>query len=329
VDAPIRRGIVPGDGLLLSYCEWGTRQPDVPPLVLLHGLTGSGEDWSRVAVRLAAQRRVIALDARGHGASAWSPEAAYASDAHFADVATALDALGVGRCVLAGYSMGGGVAILTAGALPERVTHLVVVDAYPAPQMTPGSLHIAELVAKGPNPPAPFPAREGGANAHDPPNAHDAVDKTSKTLSIHGPAHSHSPFPGRALRGVRRGDPADFEGGWGVRSWPERPRFDPAIARRIAEELASGDARRLDLWPLWEALRCPTLVVRGGYSDVLPAELAAEMLARQPRARLATVSGVGHQIPFAAPAALAGLLAGFIDQAFAPPDANCHRPEGA
>lgn len=244
----VRIGRVPGDGLTLAYREWLPRSPSPEgrlPLVLLHGLTGSGADWAPVARRLATGRRVIALDARGHGMSDWSPDAAYAGDAHFAYVATALDALGIARCALAGFSMGGSVAILVAGALPERVARLIAVDAYPAPEMSPGSRAIAEAVA-----------------------ALAACD------------------------------------GLG---------FDPAIARRIAEELASGDARRLDLWPFWEALRCPTLLVRGAWSDVLPAPLAAEMLARQPRARLVTVPGVGHQIPFACPRVLAELIADFLD----------------
>lgn len=241
-------GRVPGDGLTLAYREWlppACAPAERLPLVLLHGLTGSGADWTPVAARLATRRRVIALDARGHGLSDWSADAAYAGDAHFADVATALDALGVARCDLAGFSMGGSVAILVAGALPERVARLVVVDAYPAPEMSPGSRAIAEAVA-----------------------ALAACD------------------------------------GLG---------FDPAIARGIAEELASGEARRLDLWPFWEALRCPALLVRGAWSDVLPAPLAAEMLARQPRARLVTVPGVGHLIPFLRSRELAELIAAFLD----------------
>ena len=250
-----RSGRVSGDGLLLAYREWGGGQRHASPLVLLHGLTGRAIDWEPVARPLALKRRVIALDARGHGGSDWAPDAAYAGDAHFADVATALDALGIGRCTLAGYSMGGSVAILVAGALQERVDRLVVVDSYPAPDMTPGSRRIAEVVA------ALY-----GAVA----DAHSLAD--------------------RGRRSERR------------------PSFDPAIARKIAEELEAGDARRLDLWLMWETLRCPVLLVRGEHSDVLPAPLAAEMLARQPRARLAIVRGAAHQIPFSHPGELARLI---------------------
>jgi pimeloyl-ACP methyl ester carboxylesterase len=231
----------------LAVHRWGQRS-DALPVVLLHGIGGLGSDWTPVAEILATQCEVFAPDARGHGDSPWSPEEAYHTDAHFADVACLLDSLGIERCVLVGYSMGGGVAILTAAALPGRIAGLVVVDAYPAPEMTPGSRGIARTLA---------------AHAYNPPL-----------------------LPGG------------------------RPRFDPAIARRMASDLAAG-APRTDLWPMWEAIECPVLLVRGETSDVLPAALAHEMLARQPRARLQTVAATGHQVLYRRPVELAEAIAGF------------------
>lgn len=250
-------GSVRGDGLWLHYRAWGAAGA-AETVVLLHGLTGAAEDWEGVALLLSADMRLVALEARGHGASDWSADAAYTGDAHFADVISALDGLGIDRCTLAGFSMGGGVAILTAAAAPERVARLVVVDAYPAPEMTPGSARIAAWTAR----------QTGGV-----------------APSIHG---------------VPR-------------------RFDPAIARAFAGQLTQDQPRRLDLWPFWEALTCPTLLLRGERSDVLPAELTAEMLARQPAARAVTVPGVGHGIPHEQPAVLASLIRAFIAES----DAAC------
>jgi pimeloyl-ACP methyl ester carboxylesterase len=143
---PEHAGHLVAGELRLHFRRW-PGPADRLPLVLLHGLTESAAAWRGVAARIARRRTVIAWDARGHGGSDWSAEAAYAGDAHFTDVAGALDALGIERCVLAGFSMGGSVAILTAGALPERVARLVVVDAYPDPEMSPGSRQIAEWTA--------------------------------------------------------------------------------------------------------------------------------------------------------------------------------------
>ena len=144
--AAAQTGFIVAGELRLWFRRW-PGPPDRLPLVLLHGLTESSAAWQPIAERLAQRRTVIAWDARGHGGSDWSSDAAYAGDAHFADVAGALDALGIARCALAGFSMGGGVAILTAGALPRRVARLVVVDAYPHPEMSPGSRQIAEWTA--------------------------------------------------------------------------------------------------------------------------------------------------------------------------------------
>ena len=135
-----------GSGLSLAYREWNG-PADGLPLILLHGITGSSADWRGVAGHLSG-RRVIALDARGHGESEWAPDEAYGGDQHFADLALALDELEIERCLLAGFSMGGGVATMAAAALPERVAGVAVIDAYPHGQMTPGSRRIAGWIAR-------------------------------------------------------------------------------------------------------------------------------------------------------------------------------------
>ena len=232
---------VPGDGLHLAYREWHGHLAE-DPLVLLHGVTGSGEDWKSVAPGL-PERRIIALDARGHGHSEWDPGEDYVTDSHFADVVVALSSLGIGRFAVAGFSMGGGIAMLLAAALPERVSSLVVVDSYPDPRMTPGSRRIASWVS----------SLDAGAGS-----------------------------------------------------------FDPAIARQFRTNMAEG-RERLDLWSVWESVQCPTLVVRGERSDVLTADMAAEMVRRQPLAQLQTIAGVAHGIPFAKPAELAAAIVGFLE----------------
>jgi pimeloyl-ACP methyl ester carboxylesterase len=221
-----------GSGLRLRYRAWlsEAKARTALPLVLLHGIGGTADDWDAVARGFAGERRVFAIDARGHGSSEWSPTAEYSTDAHFADLACALDALGIERCVLAGYSMGGGVAILAAHALAERVERLVVVDTYPGPEMTEGSRRIAGFIARGPQ------LADG------------------------------------------------------------RPRFDPAIAEAFRRDLQAGEPRRMDLWPHWDALDCPTLLVRAGASNVLPEPVAFEMQSRLAHARVVTLEGATHGV---------------------------------
>ncbi len=232
---------VRASGLDLAYREWNRGGSE--PVVLLHGITSSSSAWEATASHLGG-RRVLAVDARGHGESDWDPGEAYGGDQHFADVASLLNALGIERCTLVGFSMGGGIAMLAAACLPERVSGLVVVDSYPSPEMTPGSRRIA---------------------------------------------------------------------GW-VSSYNGGSRFDPAIARHFRDQLQTGRESRLDLWPMWEAISCPALLVRGERSDVLPVAMAEEMIARQPLARLLTIPDVGHPIPLMRPAELAEAIAEFVDQ---------------
>ena len=228
---------------MLRAREWAASESKLP-LVLLHGITGSSADWEPVMRHLPG-RRAIALDARGHGGSEWDPEEAYAGDQHFADVATALEALEIARCVVAGFSMGGSVAILAAAAMPERVAGVVVIDSYPHPRMTAGSRRIAQW------------------------------------LSAYGEDYAS---------------------------------FDPAIARHFRAMLDAGSDSRLDLTSMWESIACPALLVRGELSDVLPAALAAEMLDRQPRARLVTIAGVAHTVTTVRPREVAEAMAGFVGE---------------
>ena len=77
--------------LRLHYLEWG--DPGSPPVVCLHGYTSSAEAFSSLARILAPRFHVLALDIRGHGESAWSPEEAYQYRDQAADLAAFADAL--------------------------------------------------------------------------------------------------------------------------------------------------------------------------------------------------------------------------------------------
>lgn len=100
--------------------------PDAPPLVLLHALGEDATDWDPVAPVLARDRRVYALDLRGHGRSDWPGD--YSIELMRSDVLRFLDELGLSRVDLVGHSMGGVVAYLVASEAPHRVARLVLED---------------------------------------------------------------------------------------------------------------------------------------------------------------------------------------------------------
>ena len=110
---------------MLAAVEYGQG----PPLIVLHGLFGSGRNWTSVAKRLAASRRVFTLDLRNHGASPWAETMSYQDMAE--DVRGFIAAHGLGRVTVMGHSMGGKVAMTAALLYPELVEKLVVVDIAP------------------------------------------------------------------------------------------------------------------------------------------------------------------------------------------------------
>ena len=99
------------------------------PLVILHGLFGSGRNWTGIARRLAAAWHVYALDLRNHGDSPWAEAMDYPAMA--GDVSAFLDRQGLDRVALVGHSMGGKTAMALALTQPERIGSLTVVDIAP------------------------------------------------------------------------------------------------------------------------------------------------------------------------------------------------------
>ena len=90
-------------GLTFHYVTWGPES--APPLVLLHGLTSHARSWDALGRELSANRRVIALDQRGHGDSDRAPDGDYRVATMAGDVAGFVDAMGLGRFELLGLSM--------------------------------------------------------------------------------------------------------------------------------------------------------------------------------------------------------------------------------
>lgn len=118
------------DNALLNYRIFGDLQQNPhPPLVVLHGLLGSLENWYTFARSQESKRAVIAIDLRNHGNSPHVTGMTYREMAD--DIVTVLDALHLTQCQLIGHSMGGKVAMTLALCYPALVERLVVVDIAP------------------------------------------------------------------------------------------------------------------------------------------------------------------------------------------------------
>jgi len=99
-----------------------------PPVVFLHSLAGNTAQWTVQLRHLRRTRRGVALDLRGHGQSPAAPDGDYAMETLAQDVHATVAALGIEQFVLVGHSMGGSVAVAYAGAYPEQVAGLLLVD---------------------------------------------------------------------------------------------------------------------------------------------------------------------------------------------------------
>ncbi|MGC0419507.1 alpha/beta fold hydrolase [Embleya sp. AB8] len=134
----------------LRYCDLPSATPETgtPPLLLLHGFAGSVADWDGVAPLLAADRRVLAYDHRGHGDSGrFGVRSAYTFDHLSADLDTFVERMLPEPFDLLGHSMGGVLALRYTLAHPDRVRSLVLMDTAAEPTSTP----VLRVLAKGMN----------------------------------------------------------------------------------------------------------------------------------------------------------------------------------
>ena len=247
----------------MAYVEWGDpRNRDV--LVCVHGLTRSGRDFDTLARALCGQFRVVCPDLAGRGDSdRLADPLLYGVPQYLADMVTLIARLDCEALHWVGTSLGGLVGMALAAQPGNPVKKLVLNDA--GPVVSRGSLQrIAAYVGVVPK----FPTLE---------KAEEYV------RSISAPFGEHSEAEWRSLteHWVRQLP----DGSW-------QPHYDPRMALAFRASLPEqGD---LELWPLYDAIRCPTLVLRGAQSDLLGRDTTAAMARRGPRAKVVEIAGVGH-----------------------------------
>jgi pimeloyl-ACP methyl ester carboxylesterase len=261
------------NGLRIHYLEWGAA--NAPPVVCVHGYTGSADAFNALARHFQHRLRIIAPDVRGHGESDWSPEGAYGYRDQMSDVAALADRLELERFALIGTSMGGVIAMAYAAAHPRRLKSLVINDV--GPDVEQGSQRITSMVGARPASFATLDAAKEYRAANSPIlAARPAEDQHELAL------------------GVLREAP---DGRW---VW----KMDPAY---IEQRIARGAPARPDLWPGLKALPCPTQVIWGTTSDVLGEQQARRMVNTLPHGELVSVPGIGHAPTLVEPPVLAAL----------------------
>ena len=263
------------DGVKLHARDYAG-DPAAVPVVCLPGLTRNARDYAALAATLAPGRRVIAVDFRGRGESGQAKDPmSYVPATYADDVRGLLVEAGIERFVAVGTSLGGLVAMLLAG---DGVLRGAVINDVGPEIESAGLQRIRGYVGRGSSCPTWLHAARTVADAH-----------------------------------------RDIYPGWELDDWL-------GMAKRLYRVTSAGrivldyDLRIAEPFrvlataegpDMWEALgglaAVPVLVVRGGRSDVLSADVAARMIERLPQGELVTVPEVGHAPTLSEPAAAAGI----------------------
>jgi pimeloyl-ACP methyl ester carboxylesterase len=241
---------------------------DAPPALLAHGGGQTRHSWGGTAALLANRGyRAITVDLRGHGDSEWAPDGDYSLDAFAADLRAVIDQIGTPPALI-GASLGGLsslVAIARADDPAAMASALVLVDV--AVHLEPaGTARIGDFMRANP---------DGFAT----------LDEVADAVASYNP---HRPRP-TDLSGLRKNVRLGDDGRW---RWHWDPRFmgNPDIDEPrtfLVREQLEADARSLKL---------PTLLVRGGQSDLLSEAGARSFLALAPHSEFVDVPGAGHMV---------------------------------
>jgi len=266
VSEPVRRESVlcasPSGLHRLSYVEWG-RPANGRVLLCVHGLTRCARDFDALAGALADRYRVVCPDMPGRGESDWLADPMdYATATYINSVVTLIARLGVESVDWVGTSMGGLIGMALASLDRTPIRRMVLNEA--GPLVTGVSLNrIGAYVGKAPA----FPSLEA------------AVEYVRGVSAFFGP-HTDAEWRFLTEHYVCRQPDGTY-----------RARYDPRIAEPFN---AGGPHEDLALWHVWEKVRCPTLVIRGGLSDLLTRETVERMRATGPRAESVELAGIGH-----------------------------------
>ncbi len=264
----------------LAYWDWGVPQDALSRQVVIcvHGLSRQGRDFDVLARSLQSRARVLAVDVAGRGHSDWLADpSAYQVPTYAADLAQLLAHVRaqMPEAVIdwVGTSMGGLIGMALAAQPTIAPRRLVLNDVGPVIQWE-ALQRIGAYVGQNPS----FASEQA------------AFDYLAGLSVGFGP---HSPEQWAALsRPMLR----ERDGRWWLH-------YDPAIAvpfrafSAATDEAASRQRVRdgeAALWGLYDAIRSPTLLLRGAQSDLLSRETAEAMTLRGPRARCVEFAGVGH-----------------------------------
>lgn len=252
----------PGGLHRMAYVEWGDPK-NARVLVCVHGLTRNARDFDFLAKALSQHYRVVCPDVVGRGRSNWlRVKDHYQLPQYVSDMVTLIARLGVDEVHWVGTSMGGLIGMALAAQADTPISRLVLNDVGP----------VISAVA----------VKRIGEYVGQMPEFASFKDAEQYIRFVSAPFGKLSDAQWKHLTEHVTRQKAD--GGYELV-------YDPGIAVPFRKEMSDED---VSLWPLYDAIRCPTQVVRGAESDLLSHATCMEMGQRGPKALIAEIPGVGH-----------------------------------
>lgn len=265
------------DGLRIGVRELGSDDA-APPLLLLHGFSGSSESWTEIVLeRLAESRRVLAVDLPGHGVSDIPSEPGrFAFAAVVSDLVDVLDVLEITTAVWVGYSMGGRLALGAGLLVPDRVSKLVLESASP-----------------------------GLATEDDRIRRRTADEELACRIESRGTDWFAEEWGNQPLFETQKQLSPEIRAGLRRRRAANRPEALAACLRGL------GTGMQPSLWSALGHVAAPTLLIAGA-EDPKFVNTSQRMLEELPDARLAIVPGSGHEVHLERPEAWLSVVASFV-----------------
>lgn len=263
----------------VAYREWG-HPASSRTLVCAHGLTRNGRDFDALSATLADRFRILCPDMPGRGDSEWLKDPSdYVFPTYLTAVTAVLAHADVKETAWLGTSMGGLLGMIVAAQPGTPIKRLVINDI--GPVIEPAALQ-----------------RIAGYVGLDPVfDSFQALEAHVREISAPFGALSDAQWAALAESTARQMP----DGRW-------RLKYDPGIAVPFRSAPSGGG----DLWAIWDAIPCPTLLTRGAESDLLSVQTAASMRARGPKPKFVEFPGVGHAPMFLSAEQMAPVVA-FLD----------------
>lgn len=260
-------------GMNFHYLEWGT--PGQPVILMLHGGGQQAHSWDFISLPLSESYHILAMDQRGHGDSDWAADGDYSIEAHQADLDGFIAALGLRDFHLIGHSMGGRNSYVWASRHPAALRSLVIVDTGPVAQ------------SRGRNRIQSF---------RELPDELDSFEEFAARVQEYT-GRSREQTLGALQYSIRQRP----DGKW---SW----KYDKLLRTPGRQGPAWSESQ---LWDAVSKIDCPTLITRGGDSDIFADETMRRMQQVIPDCAAVTIPAAGHLVAGDNPAAFLAAVQNF------------------